>query len=104
MSDCLTHTTDLAVPTLMDGDAEQIGGYRAHLGGSREAIFQLYALAETAQRPVARRTFHLCQVFLLHPEAGVGEPMGELPVVGQQQQAFGFVVEATNRKYTRIIW
>ena len=41
---------------------------------------------------------HLDHVLAQHPVAGVRHPQGELPVVGQDHQAFGVVVEAAHRE------
>ena len=44
----------------------------------------------------------LGQVLLLHPVAGVGEPVGQIAVVGQQQQPLGVGVEAADGEHPRL--
>ena len=61
---------------------------QAHAGGRGAAILELHPVAQASQallpdRPAA----DLRAVGLRHPEARVGQPVGELAVVGQQDQA-----------------
>ena len=55
----------------------------------RRAVVELDALAEPPQRSPGRAALDLGHVLLLDPEARVGHPVGQRPVVGQQQQPFG---------------
>ena len=70
------------------------------LGRRREAVVELDALAERAQRArptPARRD--LGQVLLLHAVAGVGDAVRQVAVVGEQQQALGVDVESPHREH-----
>ena len=98
MADRLAHAPHLAVAALVDGDAAERGAHERHLGRRGQAVVELDALAQPAHAPRRRRALHLDQVLLLHAEAGVGEAMGQVAVVGEQQQALGVGVEAADRE------
>ena len=57
-----------------------------------------------SRRSAPRRglALDLGQVLLLDAEARVGQPVGQLAVVGQQQQALGVEVEAADREHPRL--
>ena len=52
-----------------------------------------------ASAPRRRLALDLDEVLLVHAEARVGEAVGEVAVVGEQQQALGVAVEATDREH-----
>ena len=45
----------------------------------------------------------LGEVGLVDPVARVGEALGEVAVVGEQEQALGVVVEAADREHPRLV-
>ena len=74
-----------------------------HLGRRRDAVVELHAIAQAAQRAPAHVALHLGQVLLLDAVAGVRQPVGEVAVVGQQQQALGGHVEAADGVHPRFV-
>ena len=83
----------------MDHDAQHPGGQDAHRGRGGSPVVELDALAELAQGAGGRRAaLHLGHVLLVHPVRGVGEQLGQVAVVGQDQEAFGLLVEPAHRK------
>ena len=74
-------------------------------GRGRRSVVQLDALAQPADRSGTDRTAVRRdggEVLLLDTVARVGEPVGQLAVVGQQQQPFGVDVEAPDREDPRL--
>lgn len=45
-----------------------------------------------------RAAAHLGEIFLLHLEAGMHQPIGQRPVVGQEHQSFGLIVKPPDGK------
>src|SRR5215203_4167374 len=96
--DRLAHPPHLALATLVDGDLELARGDATDLRRRGAAVVELDALAELAQRRlVHRRAADDGAVGLGHLERRVGEAVGELPVVGEQDQAGAVGVEAADR-------
>ena len=92
--DGLAHPADLAVAALVDHDAQHPGAHHPDRGRRGQAVVELHPLAQPAQGPGARGALHLDQVLLGHPVGGMGQQLGQLPVVGQDQQALGVACRA----------
>ena len=75
-----------------------LGGGQRRLRRRRQPVVELDALAQPPQGAARRRALDLGQVLLLDAEDGMGEPVGELAVVGEQQQPLGVGVEAADRE------
>ena len=102
MADRLAHAPDLALAALVDRELEHVGPQLAHLGGRRAAVVELDAVAQRAQRAVGDRAPPTrATVGLGHLVARVREAVGELAVVGQQDQAGRVGVEAADRVEAR---
>src|SRR5580700_11701110 len=66
------------------------------LVGARHAVLQFDPAHELPAKITRYRAGNLGQVGLRHPEPGMGQPVSQLAVVHQQDQAFGVVVETTD--------
>ena len=67
------------------------------------AVVELDALAQAPERARRRHALDLGEVLLLHAEARMGEPVGELAVVGEEQQALGVAVEPADGEHPRLV-
>ena len=74
------------------------GRHHAHLAGAVMPSSRSHPQAQPAQRPGGGDAVHLGEVLLLDPEGGMGEALGQLAVVGEEQQALGVGVEAPDRE------
>ena len=96
--DDLAHAPDLAVAALVDDDAQAVRLHEGHLGRGGESVVELDPLAEATHLGGSGDAGHDGQVLLLDPVAGVGQAVGQVPVVGQHQQPLGVDVEAADGK------
>ncbi|MNZ61954.1 hypothetical protein D3C78_800600 [compost metagenome] len=89
------------VATLGQGDVEPLvqpfTAGRLDLVELGHAVFQLHALAQALQHGFGDLAKDAHRVFPLHFVARVHQPVGQLAVGGEQQQAGGVDVEATHR-------
>ena len=100
MADGLAHPPDLAVAALVDRDAQHPRARLGHLRRRRRAVVELDAVAQPAHRPRRHRTAaDRGQVLLVDAVAGVGDAVGQLAVVGQQQQPLGVGVEPADGEH-----
>ena len=97
MADRLTHAPDLTVAPLVDGDAQPVRGHQGDASGRGPAVLQVDPVPQAAQGARFRRAIDDDQVLLFHSEAGMGEPVGEIPVIGEQQEPLAVGVEAADR-------
>ena len=67
-----------------------------HAVGACNAIVQLHAVLQLADQLAARLAQHGGHVGLLHLVLGVHQAVGQLAVVGEQQQAFGLGIQAAD--------
>ena len=104
MADRLAHPPHLPVAALVDGEAHHVrASSETDLRRRGHAVVELDALAEPAQRAPRRDVAsHLGEVLLLDAEARMGQPVGEVAVVGEQQQALGVDVEPADREDPRL--
>ncbi len=102
------HAPHHPLAALLDHDGQRrrpaFGGL-GHLGasGPGPAVVELDAFAQRTQRRGCRPAFDLDEVLLFHAVARVGEQLGEVAVVGQQQQPFGVEVEAADGEDARLL-
>ncbi len=75
-----------------------------NLGRSGRAVVELDARTKPGELVPRRRALDLHLVHLRHAVAGVREPVGELPVVREQERARRIHVEAADRNHTRLGW
>ena len=68
-----------------------------YFGGTRRAVAQRDAAAELIESFVGQQRGALGEVSLRDFLIGVGEPLGELRVVGQDEESAGIEIEAANR-------
>ena len=94
------HPPDLAVAALVDGDAVIIGRVipdLLHLCRRRHSVVQRHAFFQRFSFLLSERTIYMYKVLLAQLEAGVCQAVGEIAVVGQQQQPGGIVVQPAHR-------
>ena len=104
VADGLAHPPDLAVAALVDRDPQHAGAGLGDLGRGGHAVLELDAVAQPAQR--ARADLAAVdggQVLLVDAVAGVGDAVGQLAVVRQQQEALGVGVEAADGEHPRLV-
>jgi hypothetical protein len=102
VADRLAHAPHLTVAALVDGEAHQPGLDRATLAGA--VIPSSSSTPSRSRRRAPRgRALDVGQVLLVHAERRVGEAVGQVAVVGEQQQALGVGVEATDREDPRLV-
>ena len=99
VADGLAHAPHLAVAALVDRDAQDVGRRAAAtLAGAVRPSSSSTPSRSRRERARRRVALDLGQVLLLDAEGRVGEPVGEVAVVGEQQQALGVGVEAADRE------
>jgi len=96
--DGFAHATNLAISALVDGDAKGAGRHHRHLRRCRDSILELDTAPEAGDVAGRRLTLDLGQVLLVDAEGGVCESVGEVAVVGQEQEPFGVRVEPADRE------
>ena len=104
MADRLAHAPHLAVAALVD----RPGGPRR---GDDDVAWAGAVMPSSSSTPSRswriargrRLTVDLGQVLLLDAETRVGQPVGQVAVVGEQQQALGVEVEPTDREHPRLV-
>src|SRR5580693_8552463 len=91
------HPAHYVLSALVQGDLHQRAGARpvdhAEPVGRGDPVVELDAGRKAAPEVLRHRTGHVGQVGLGDLEAGVGEPVRQLTVVGEQHQALGVVVQ-----------
>ena len=80
----------------------RFGGRQRDLGRRGHAVVELDALAQLAHRRRRRTALDLGQVLLLDAVGRMGEAVGEVAVVGEQQQPLGVRVETADREHPRL--
>ena len=93
------HEADLAFAPLADGDAEArfllaVGARLFDPRGQRHAVFQHHALGQLLKLRLAEGAAHPHLVDLLRAEAGVKELVGQVAVVGHEEEPAGILVQA----------
>jgi hypothetical protein len=106
VADLLEHLTQLAVAAFNEDDfvpgvvalanLANLGGRSLHPAGTRSAALDSHARTEAVQLFVAWFTAHLYEVSLFHSGCGAREFVGEVAVVGDEQEAFAQVVQASD--------
>src|SRR5690348_141900 len=102
MTNQLKHATYLLVATLMKHDfIPRVCFSLTYLldlrGGSAGAILERNAAPQSFNRSVGRHAFHLHFVNFFNLITRGSYEVGELAVVGEQQQSFGVEVETPDR-------
>ena len=80
-----------------------LGGTTKTRAGAVIPSSSLDASAEAADGRRGRLARHLDQVLLLDAEGRVGEPVGEVAVVGEEQETLGVGVEAADGEHARLV-
>ena len=99
MAHGLAHAPHLALAALVDGDAQAPVPHPPDPCRRRAPVLQVDPLAQAAQGLGRGDVRHLGQVLLLHPVGGMGEAVGQLAVVGQQQETLGVGVQASHGEH-----
>ncbi len=98
VADVVAHTLDLALAALVDRDLECVGLDPRHPRRRRHPVLEPDAAAQRLQRPlVHRRAADDGTVGLVDLEARVRQPVGEVAIVGQQDQAGRVGVQSADR-------
>src|SRR4051812_20533415 len=98
MADGLAHPLDLALAPLADRQLEHGRAHLAHLRRRGLAVLEDHALAQALQGTVLHEpALHLGHVGARHLVARVHELVGELSVVGQQDEPGGVGVQPADR-------
>ncbi len=98
MPDVLAHSLDLVLASFVDGELERVGGDPSHARRRGAAVVERHPGAECLHRLLANgRVGKDRAIGLLDFEARMGEPVGELTVIGQEDQAGRVDVEAAHR-------
>jgi hypothetical protein len=96
VAELVAHMSDLSFEALLQDDSETVVGQGVHIHGPGEPAFD----PDSAQHffPVLDLEGFVegDLVFLIDVAAGMGEGVGEVAVVGDQQEAFAFHVEAAH--------
>ena len=99
-ADLRQHASDLALPALSHHDLEERlpSVFLSHSDPSwtGRAIIELHALTETTERFTTNGTGHERQVGPLDSERWVQQPMGQVTIVGEQEQSFGVLIESSD--------
>jgi hypothetical protein len=102
MANRLAHSSNLAIPTLVNDDAKDPIGRLGNLGRRRQLTVEKHPLAESAKcasRYPSARDFG--NVLLLDTSTGVRDPLSESSVIREQEQPLGVIVESPHRKDSR---
>src|SRR5438105_100960 len=75
-----------------------VGVAEGHFRRCRDAVVQLDPSPEPAHIGGGRAAVDLGQILLVDAEGGVGQSLGQVAVVGQEQQTLGFGIEAADRE------
>ena len=103
MADRLAHPADLAIAALVDRDPQHAGARLGHLGRGRGPSSSVTPSRRRRIAPAATGPpVDSGQVFLVEPVARVGDAVGQLAVVGEQQQALRVGVEAADGEHPRL--
>lgn len=82
--------------------ARTIENARRH--GRGRTIVEFHATRESTNRPGLDDPFDQNDVGLVHPKSRVGEPEGEVSVVGEHHESFRVGIEAPRRVDPRSLW
>ncbi len=95
MADLLAHALDLALASLVDGQLEGVGTDPAHAGRRGASIVELDPGPERSQGPLRNRgAANHRAVGLLHLKGRMRQTVGQLAVVGEQDQTGGIDVQS----------
>jgi hypothetical protein len=105
MADGFTHQAHLAGPAFMQHNRHErliaagaeARGHHARVRRRGAPAINCHSAPQLSQRVLARLAAHAGVVLAFDLVARVEQPLGERPVVGEQQQALGVVVEAAHR-------
>jgi hypothetical protein len=99
MADCFQHAADHAFAAGVNGQLDEgsfaAGAQEANSGGPAGAVVKHDTAREPAQHGGGGAAADLGLVHFFDLVAGVGEAIGEVAVVGDEEQALGVGVEAT---------
>ena len=100
MADGLAHPPDLAVAALVDHETQEVGRHQAGLGRRGAAVGQVDALPQLAQRrPGWASPCTWARYSFSTPNLGMGQPVGQLTVVGEDEQPLGVLIEAADGEH-----
>jgi len=100
------HSSNLAIPSLIEHHLQNraglVGGPQDHTLRLHPSIREMHAAAEGVERVLRRHARDLHEVGLFHAVAGVCKVIGEVTVVGDQDQARAGAVKPSDGKQTPI--
>jgi hypothetical protein len=100
----ITHTTDLAISTFVNREAENSWAEKCRLRWSGDPVFEHDSLAKHAEFAPSRLPFNVGDILLFDSKGWMSQPMGEISIVGKEQQPLCVHVEATYRKDAWLFW
>ena len=98
MPELLEHAAHLTFPAFVDGDAV-VEGLHHHRPDGRsvgDAVIQDEPHLQHLSLTGTQARLDTDEILLLMLEAGMGQSVGEVPVVGQKQQPLALFVQATH--------
>lgn len=102
MTDRFTHAPNQAISAFVHNYSQHAGSDGTHRCWCGPAVVELYPLAQPAQCTRRGHSHDLGEVLLFDPERRMREPLGEVPVVREQQKSLGRDVETADGKHTGI--
>ena len=102
MADGGEHPLHLVLAALVEDELDAAATQSASPGRRRGALLELDPVAQTPEGLLARVAFDLGDVRLLDAVARVGEPVGELPVVRQQERSRRVRIEPSDEALERL--
>jgi hypothetical protein len=101
MADRGQHPLDLVLAALVDRELYPVRPEAADACRRAPPVVELNARAKPLERVVGRLSLDLGLVDLLHLVAGMGEPVREVAVIGEQERSGRVGVEAADRNDAR---
>lgn len=100
MTDRFQHAPDQVIPALVHFEFNPglaVAGIQdGRPVGPRRPVSQFHPLAQAGEHRLARRPLDPGPVGLPHPEARVSEPVGQVTVIGEEQDSLGVTIQPPN--------
>lgn len=104
VSDCLKHATDLSIEALAKDDAQSRGREQF-----QSLDFRAFAVEKNSFRQFRKQSRVQCSIecdliFLVDLVTGMGQSLGQVPVVCEKEQAFSLGIEPADVKKMRKVF
>jgi hypothetical protein len=104
VAELIAHVTDLSFEALLQDDSQTVVGQGVHIHGPGEPAFDPDSTQHFFPVLDLEGFVEGDLVFLVDVAAGMGEGVGKVAVVGDEQKAFAFHVEASHVEDARPFW